>query len=100
MVHDAGTDARTVEAYKRLIDAGRLKTRLYVMLRGPLSSLQPAFDKGPIVNYGNHRLAVRAIRRGNVRAHKAFMVGTFLGLAGAGLGALAPGRLLYGFFFA
>ena len=43
---------------------------------------------------------MRAIRRGNVRAHKAFMVGTFLGLAGAGLGALAPGRLLYGFFFA
>lgn len=62
MVHDAGTDARTVEAYKRLIDAGRLKTRLYVMLRGPLSSLQPAFDKGPIIEYGDHRLAVRAIK--------------------------------------
>jgi predicted amidohydrolase YtcJ len=62
MVHDAGTDGRTVEAYKRLIDAGRLKTRLYVMLRGPLPSLQPAFDKGPIVDYGNHRLAVRAIK--------------------------------------
>lgn len=37
-------------------------------------------------------LAVWFIRRGNVRAHKAFMVGTFLGLAGAGLGAMAPGR--------
>lgn len=45
-------------------------------------------------------LAMRAIRRGNVRAHKAFMVGTFLGLAGAGLGALAPGRTLYALFFA
>jgi predicted amidohydrolase YtcJ len=62
MVHDAGTDGRTVDAYKRLIDAGRLKTRLYVMLRGPLPTLQPAFDKGPIVDYGNHRLAVRAIK--------------------------------------
>jgi uncharacterized membrane protein len=39
-------------------------------------------------------LAVWFIRRGNVRAHKGFMVGTFLGLAGAGLGALAPGRAL------
>jgi len=39
-------------------------------------------------------LAVWFIRRGNVRAHKAFMVGTFLGLAGAGLGAMAPGRAL------
>ena len=62
MVHDAGTDGRTVDAYKRLIDAGRLKTRLYVMLRGPLATLQPALDKGPITDYSNHRLAVRAIK--------------------------------------
>ena len=40
-------------------------------------------------------LAVHFIRRGNVRAHKGFMVGTFIGLAAAGLGALAPGRFLY-----
>jgi uncharacterized membrane protein len=40
-------------------------------------------------------LAVYFVRRGNVRAHKGFMVGTFIGLAAAGLGALAPGRFLY-----
>jgi predicted amidohydrolase YtcJ len=62
MVHDAGTDGRAVEAYKRLIDTGRLKTRLYAMLRGPLAALQPAFDKGPITDYGSHRLAVRSIK--------------------------------------
>ena len=39
-------------------------------------------------------LAMWFIRRGNVRAHKGFMVGTFLGLIGAGIGALAPGRAL------
>jgi predicted amidohydrolase YtcJ len=61
-VHDAGTDGATVEAYKRLIDAGMLKTRLYVMLRGPLATLRPFFDKGPLTDYGNHRLAVRAIK--------------------------------------
>jgi uncharacterized membrane protein len=44
--------------------------------------------------------AVYFIRRGNVQAHRGFMVGTYLGLLGAGAGALAPGRLLYGFFFA
>ena len=43
--------------------------------------------------------AVYFVRRGNVRAHQGFMVGTFLGLAGAGLGALAPGRTLHAFFF-
>ena len=44
--------------------------------------------------------AVYFIRRGNVLAHKAFMIGTFAGLVGAGLGALAPGRVLYRFLFA
>jgi uncharacterized membrane protein len=43
--------------------------------------------------------ALYFIRRGQVRAHRGFMIGTFLGLAGAGLGALAPGRALYRFFF-
>jgi uncharacterized membrane protein len=38
--------------------------------------------------------AIWHIRRGNVRAHKRFMIGTLLGLAGAGLGALAPGRFV------
>jgi predicted amidohydrolase YtcJ len=64
MVHDAGTTPRVVEAYKRLIDAGKLKTRLYVMLRGPLSMLEPEFKKGPLINYGRHRLSVRAIKIG------------------------------------
>jgi len=44
--------------------------------------------------------AVYFIRRGNVRAHQGVMIGTFLGLAGAGAGALMPGRALYRLFFA
>jgi predicted amidohydrolase YtcJ len=64
MVHDAGTTPTTVAAYKRLVDAGKLKTRLYVMLRGPLSMLEPEFKKGPLTNYGGHRLSVRAIKIG------------------------------------
>ena len=38
--------------------------------------------------------AIWSIRRGNVRAHRYFMVGTLLGLFGAGAGAMMPGRLL------
>ena len=45
-------------------------------------------------------LAVRFVRRGNVRAHNGFMIGTYLGLVGAGLGALAPGRFLSSFYLA
>ena len=39
-------------------------------------------------------LAIWHIRRGNVRAHRGFMVGTLLGLVAAGAGALMPGRFL------
>ena len=39
-------------------------------------------------------VAIIAIRRGNVRRHRNFMIGTLLGLAGAGAGALMPGRFL------
>jgi uncharacterized membrane protein len=38
--------------------------------------------------------AVWFIRRGNVRAHQGFMIGTFAGLLGAGIAAMAPGRTL------
>ena len=43
-------------------------------------------------------LAVYYIRRGNVRAHRGFMIGTFIGLVTAGALALAPGRALYRLF--
>jgi uncharacterized membrane protein len=38
--------------------------------------------------------AIWFIRRGNVRQHRNFMVGTLLGMLGAGIGALMPGRFL------
>jgi predicted amidohydrolase YtcJ len=62
MVHDAGTGAETVDAYRRLIDARRLKTRLYVMLGMPLDQLAPWFARGPLTGGRDHRLAVRAIK--------------------------------------
>jgi predicted amidohydrolase YtcJ len=63
-VHDAGTTPAVVAAYQRLIDAGKLKTRLYVMLRGSMSMLEPEFRRGPLINYANHHLSVRAIKIG------------------------------------
>ncbi len=63
-IHDAGVAGADVEVYKRLIDAGRLQTRLYVMLRMALDGLRPFFAKGPLVGYGQHRLDVRAIKIG------------------------------------
>jgi predicted amidohydrolase YtcJ len=63
-IHDAGTTGRVADLYKKLIDEDRLRTRLYVMLRGSIDSLRPHFSKGPIANYKDHRLAVRAIKIG------------------------------------
>lgn len=38
--------------------------------------------------------AIVEVRRGRVQAHRGWMIGTFIGLIGAGLGTLAPGRLI------
>ncbi len=38
--------------------------------------------------------AVYSARVGNLRIHKGFTVGAYCGVVGAGLGALAPGRML------
>lgn len=62
MVHDAGTSARTIAAYKRLADAGLLQTRIYAMARGSLAELEPLFRAGPIANHHDHHLVVRAIK--------------------------------------
>lgn len=47
----------------------------------------------------NLAAAIWSIRRGQVSAHRKFMVGTLLGLMGAGAGALAPGRFLHQLLF-
>lgn len=47
----------------------------------------------------NLAAAIWSIRRGHVSAHRKFMVGTLLGLLGAGAGALAPGRFLHQLLF-
>ncbi|OGA17703.1 MAG: hypothetical protein A3I63_04020 [Betaproteobacteria bacterium RIFCSPLOWO2_02_FULL_66_14] len=47
----------------------------------------------------NLAAAIWFVRRGNVSAHRKFMIGTVLGLMGAGAGALAPGRFLHQLLF-
>ncbi len=60
-VHDAGIDERVAAAYTRLVDAGRLRTRVYAMLRLPLTRLRPFFAAGPVIDRGG-RLTIRAIK--------------------------------------
>ncbi len=62
MVHDAGNTKRAIDAYKRLADAGTLQTRIYAMVRGSLADLAPFFKAGPIANYHDYHVIVRAIK--------------------------------------
>jgi predicted amidohydrolase YtcJ len=60
--HDAGVGFETVDLYKQLVDEGKLGVRLYVMIRQPNQRLAALLPKYRLVNYGDHRLTVRAIK--------------------------------------
>jgi predicted amidohydrolase YtcJ len=57
---DAGSSFGDVERFKRMIDTGRLKSRLWVMIRGGGSPEQ--LSRGRLIDYGNKHLTVRAIK--------------------------------------
>ncbi len=59
MVHDAGVSQANAAMYREVVDAGALKTRLYVMLAPPAAgaSLPP-----PLIGYGSQLLTVRAVK--------------------------------------
>jgi predicted amidohydrolase YtcJ len=59
MVHDAGVEPAVVELYRELVAAGRIGTRVYVMLTG--LDVGDWFRRGPVVD-PHHRLTVRAIK--------------------------------------
>ncbi|MHB0777625.1 DUF2306 domain-containing protein [Halomonas sp. WWR20] len=44
-------------------------------------------------------ISLLAVRRRRLNVHRKFMIGAYLGLLGAGLGTLAPGRLISGWLF-
>jgi len=57
---DAGSSFTDIENFKRMIDAGRLQTRLWVMIRGERPAAVAATPL--LVDYGNKHLTVRAIK--------------------------------------
>ena len=44
-------------------------------------------------------IAIRAARAGNIPRHRGYLRGAYAGLVGAGIGTLAPGRLINGWLF-
>ncbi len=60
--HDAGVGFETVDLYKGLVDDGKLGVRLYVMIREPNQRLAELLPRYRLVDYGDRRLTVRAIK--------------------------------------
>jgi predicted amidohydrolase YtcJ len=64
MIGDAGVPGQLIEeGYKPLVDSGKLQTRIYAMLSGTLDELRPYFQHGPIEDYHDYHLVVRAIKQ-------------------------------------
>jgi predicted amidohydrolase YtcJ len=57
--HDAGSGFDAVNRIKRLIDDGRMRVRLWVMIRGGNAE---SLKANRVIGYGNNQLTVRAIK--------------------------------------
>lgn len=61
--HDAGVNQNTIDLYKKNLEDGKLKVRIYAMLSGGNSGLlRQYFTSGPEVGLGNGFLSIRSIK--------------------------------------
>lgn len=74
---DAGSSFRTIDRFKKRVDDGTLGIRLWVMIGEGNEQLKKHLDEYKILNYGDARLTVRAIKRymdGALGSHGAWML--------------------------
>lgn len=61
--HDAGVGFSTIDLYKKNLEEGKLKLRLYPMLSGSNAGLlKHYYEKGPEIGLGNDFLTIRSIK--------------------------------------
>lgn len=60
---DAGSSVATIDVLRRLVEEGRLRTRLWVMVREPNARLARRLADYRMVGFARHHLTVRAIKR-------------------------------------
>jgi len=81
--HDAGASFKRVDFYKKMSDEGNLTIRLWIMLSESNENLKEGVSKYKIVDYGDHHLTVRAIKRymdGALGAHGAWLLSPYTDL--------------------
>ena len=82
---DAGSPLSTVDLFKELAGADKLRIRLWVMLRGSNAELAPMLDNYRIIGFRNY-LTVRAIKRmidGALGSHGAWLLEPYEDLPGS-----------------
>ncbi len=85
-LQDAGSGFEDLRVFRRLVDEGRLLLRLWVMLREPNERIAAAAGGGKVINYGDKRLTVRAIKRvadGALGSHGAWLLEPYADLPGS-----------------
>jgi predicted amidohydrolase YtcJ len=83
-VSDAGSPPSTIEIVKKVVDEGKLPVRVWMMLREDASRLAADMPKYRVVNYGDKRFTVRAIKRaidGALGSRGAWMLEPYADLA-------------------
>jgi len=74
---DAGSSFATIDFFKKLAQEGALDLRLWVMIAEPNEELARALPLYKMVNVGDHRLTVRAIKKmidGALGSHGAWLL--------------------------
>ncbi len=75
--HDAGSSFETIDFFKQMVDQGKMLVRLYVMISESNPQLEQKLNDYRLINYGDHRLTVRAIKRlidGALGSHGAWLL--------------------------
>jgi predicted amidohydrolase YtcJ len=76
-IHDAGVSFGTVDFYKKMMAAGRLPLRLYVMLGASNKLLDEKMARYRMIGAGDNHLTVRAVKRfidGALGSHGAWLL--------------------------
>lgn len=61
-VHDMGLNSQTIRVYKKLADEQKLKIRIYGAVDAPSQTWNEFSERGPLLNYGNGMLTIRAVK--------------------------------------
>ncbi len=96
-VTDAGSPPLTIEVMKKVVDEKKLPVRVWMMLREGPEKLEADMPKYRVVNYGDKRFTVRAVKRqidGALGSRGAWMLQPYADLATtSGMNTDSPGDI-------